>query len=167
MTISKMDNHGTMSGYNYHTRKLKELPCDLCRDAMKEHWKLQRIVRNDEINYLRRLWRKSQALKHNRSAGRRRARNLGVATDYYTDQDVIDLYGTNCHICNDPIDFNAPRQCGKEGWELGLQIDHVYPLSKGGSDTLDNVRPAHGYCNNRKHATVSNLDSPNLPGYQE
>lgn len=149
--------HGTMAGYRWHTRKQNELPCDPCREAMKEHWKNQRVIRNTEINVLRRKWRREQALKHNRSSGRRRARNLGVSVEYYTDQDVIDKYGTDCHICNKPINFDAPRQCGKPGWEYGLQIDHLFPMSKGGADTLDNVRPAHGYCNNIKHATVDFL----------
>ena len=154
MTNHKEPSHGTMSGYNWHTRKQNELPCEACRDAMKNHWKEQRVLRNTEINILRRAWRKEQALKHNRSSGRTRARKLGVDYDYFTDQEVIDTYGTDCHICNKPIDFNAARQCGKPGWEWGLQIDHLHPLSKGGSDTIDNVRPAHGYCNNIKHASV-------------
>jgi 5-methylcytosine-specific restriction endonuclease McrA len=147
-------NHGTLSGYNIHTRKLKEIPCEPCREAMKAHWKLQRQERNSEINVLRRAWRKRQALEHNRSSSRRRARSLGVEVGYYTDQDVIDTYGSDCHICNQPIDFNAPRQCGKDGWEYGLQIDHLMPLSKGGPDTLENARPSHGYCNNKKNASL-------------
>jgi len=35
---------------------------------------------------------------------------------------------------------------------MGLHIDHVMPLSKGGPDTLENVRPAHGSCNVKKQA---------------
>jgi 5-methylcytosine-specific restriction endonuclease McrA len=35
-----------------------------------------------------------------------------------------------------------------------LHIDHVYPLSKGGLDTLENVRPSHGKCNIVKWATL-------------
>jgi 5-methylcytosine-specific restriction endonuclease McrA len=154
-----MDNniHGTLSGYRWHTRKQNELPCEPCRDAMKHHWKTQRTLRNKEINVLRRAWRKAQGLRHDRSYGRSRARGMGVEYGYYTDQEVIDLYGTDCHICNKPINFDAPRQCGKPGWESGLQIDHIHPLSKGGSDTLDNVRPSHGYCNNIKNASVEYL----------
>ena len=46
--------------------------------------------------------------------------------------------------------MNAPRQTGLDGWENGLQIDHLIPISKGGPDTLINVRPTHGLCNLRK-----------------
>jgi 5-methylcytosine-specific restriction endonuclease McrA len=50
--------------------------------------------------------------------------------------------------------MSAPRKVGQDGWEHGLHIDHVYPLSKGGLDTLENVRPAHGKCNIVKWATI-------------
>ena len=73
---------------------------------------------------------------------------------HYSDQQVLETYGTNCHICSLPIDLDAPRKTGDPGWEKGLHIDHVYPLSKGGLDTLENVRPAHGKCNVIKWATV-------------
>jgi 5-methylcytosine-specific restriction endonuclease McrA len=32
----------------------------------------------------------------------------------------------------------------------GLTLDHVIPLSKGGTDTMDNLRPAHWLCNIKK-----------------
>ena len=37
---------------------------------------------------------------------------------------------------------------------MGLTVDHVIPLSKGGSDELENLRPAHWICNNRKSDKV-------------
>ena len=64
----------------------------------------------------------------------------------------MELYGTNCYLCNDPINLQAARRVGKaDGWEQGLHIDHVIPISKGGSDTLDNVRPTHALCNLSKN----------------
>ena len=59
--------------------------------------------------------------------------------------EVVRTYGSNCHICQQPIDPSLPRTS-----KLGLTVDHVIPLSKGGSDTIDNLRPAHWSCNNRK-----------------
>lgn len=82
---------------------------------------------------------------------RRRARILATATEKYTLQEVLDKYGTNCHICNKPIDFLASRVAGKGDWQKGLHLDHVVSLSNGGTDTLDNVKPAHVLCNIRKH----------------
>ena len=60
------------------------------------------------------------------------------------------MYGTCCYLCDKEIDLTAPRQSGAEGWETSLHIDHLVPISKGGSDSLDNVRPTHGQCNLKK-----------------
>jgi 5-methylcytosine-specific restriction endonuclease McrA len=144
--------HGTRSGYDWHRRDQKELPCTECREAEAAYWRRMRIDRKDIIraNNKRRRFNNPGAER----ANRKRALKFGVSTEWYSPQQVLDLYGIDCHICNGPIDLNAPRQCGKPGWEKGLQIDHVMPLSKGGTDTLDNVRPSHGYCNNIKNATI-------------
>jgi 5-methylcytosine-specific restriction endonuclease McrA len=37
-----------------------------------------------------------------------------------------------------------------------LHIDHVIPISKGGTDTLDNVRPSHAKCNLSKGNKIEN-----------
>jgi len=87
-------------------------------------------------------------------ANRRRARKLENGTEDYTEQMVIEAYGTDCHICNQSINLEAPRRVGSEGWELGLHLDHVVPLSKGGDDRIENLRPAHGMCNLKKTDTI-------------
>ena len=148
----KEPEHATRSGYAWHRRDMKEEPCQPCTDAERAYWKHQRLIRKDQINQLRRLSRERRKYTH--QSRRTRARKIGVEYGYYTDQDVLDLYGSVCHICNEDIDLNAPRKCGDAGWEKGLHIDHVYPLSRGGSDTLENVRPSHGRCNVIKWATI-------------
>lgn len=74
----------------------------------------------------------------------------------YSETEVLNLYGNFCHICLEIIDLTAPRTTRSKGWEKGLQFDHVVPLSKGGSDTLRNVRPAHGLCNIEKSGKILN-----------
>jgi hypothetical protein len=80
-------------------------------------------------------------------ARRRRAKKSNNGYTVYTEQEVLELHGISCHICNLPIDLTAPRSTSKPGWEKGLHIDHLIPIAKGGPDTLENVRPAHGLCN--------------------
>ena len=140
--------HGTRSGYDWHRRDKKEDPCLSCQDAERSYWKNQRVIRNEKINTLRREWR------FRTPNARRHFRRNDTLPGNYSDADVLSKYGLDCHICQTPIDLNAPRQVGKIGWEKALHIDHVYPLSKGGLDTLENVRPSHGRCNIVKWATV-------------
>lgn len=47
---------------------------------------------------------------------------------------VLAEYGNICWLCGHPID--------------GLpSADHVIPRSKGGTDDIENLRPAHARCN--------------------
>ena len=101
-----------------------------------------------------RIWFEANREKVNaysRNKARRiKAMRKGIGYEPYTEYQVLELYGTDCHICGKPIDMKAPRRCGLTNWEYGLQIDHVIPLSKEGQDKLKNVRPSHGICNLRK-----------------
>jgi len=72
----------------------------------------------------------------------------GAKVRKYSNQ-VVGRYGTVCWLCGKPIDMLAPRRS-----PLGLSIDHVIPRSKGGSDSIDNLRPSHFRCN------VSRQDKP-------
>ena len=62
----------------------------------------------------------------------------------FTRQDVLDKWGTDCHICKEPIDV------------LDWHMDHVIPLkprdkkTKPGEHSLANVKPSHPKCNLEK-----------------
>ena len=85
---------------------------------------------------------------------RRRHTRYGVLSIPYSKEEVLLKYGTDCHICNQPIDLSISRKPGILGWQKALHLDHVIPMSKGGSDTIDNVKPSHAECNLRKHAKI-------------
>lgn len=82
---------------------------------------------------------------------KRRALKANQKAAFYTTKMVIETYGSLCNICNVEIDLNANRRSGHSGWELGLQIDHLIPISQMGVDTIENVRPTHGLCNSKKN----------------
>ena len=57
---------------------------------------------------------------------------------------VFERDGWICQLCADPVDPYERRR----RWRASL--DHIVPLSKGGSHTYDNVQLAHAGCNSRK-----------------
>jgi len=80
----------------------------------------------------------------------RKRRALKYNSDFvkYTTEDILSLYGTDCHVCKEPIDLEAPRLARPgTNWQLSLHLDHVIPLSKGGNDNPENIRPCHAVCN--------------------
>ena len=93
-------------------------------------------------------------------ARKRKAWKLENGHEPYLEEQVFELYGTDCHICNKPIDLEASRKVGVGEWRLGLHIDHLIPLAKGGSDSLENVRPSHANCNLIKNA--KNMENINV-----
>ena len=151
-------------------------PCRLERNAISRQWKAKnkatvlkakkqyRQENLDKIqNYRRvysvkfrevlleknRAWRKSNPdkyrIQNNSSSRRRRARKLNNGYSPYTLEQVLEEYGAVCYLCELPIDLEIPRSPGSSS--IGLHLDHVVPLSRGGSDSLDNVAPTHARCN--------------------
>ena len=150
--MKKAASCGTRSGYNRHLR-LKEDVCQACRKAQNEYDR-QRFYANPE---LKRTRNKTHVNKEKKRASwrRRYAKLKGAVIERYSEQQVIDLYGKCCHICDLPIDMNASRRSGiGKNWENGLQIDHLIPINMGGADTLENVRPSHVLCNIKKGSRI-------------
>lgn len=56
-----------------------------------------------------------------------------------------------CYICNDKVDFNLD---GNDDYYPS--VDHVIPVSKGGTHTWGNVKLAHRRCNYKKGASYPN-----------
>ena len=99
------------------------------------------------------LWKEKHPEKnreHTRQASRKYiAIKQGLIHEDWTEKQLIDAYGANCYLCNDPIDLSLSRK-GKNS-EYALWPDHVIPRSMGGENTIKNVRPCHAFCNRSKH----------------
>ena len=108
----------------------------------------------DQRRFYSKVRRKNDPEKHAEYDRRARALRAGARSEPYTVHQVIQNFGKKCHLCGEDVDLFAPRKVGADGWERGLHLDHVVPLSYGGSDTIDNIRPAHGMCNLQKGSSV-------------
>lgn len=54
-----------------------------------------------------------------------------------------------CHLCGEEIDYSLPHTD-----PMSFTVDHVTPLARGGTDTLDNSRASHRACNRAKSANL-------------
>ena len=143
-------NCGTYAGYRkHHNQKTK--PCIECLVANRVYSNIRYKKDGPARQAKSRANNLDKIRARERAKSRRRRANQSIP---YNELQVIATYGGNCNICGLAIDFMAPRKCGIPGWENGLHIDHLIPVSKGGPDTLENVRPTHGVCNLNKYANV-------------
>ena len=78
--------------------------------------------------------------------------------DFYNDREIWDAL---CRVERSRVtnrlrfaiyerDGYRCRNCGKTGSEASLEIDHVFPVSKGGKSTPDNLQTLCRECNRRK-----------------
>lgn len=81
------------------------------------------------------------------AAKRRRRRALLANTDseFYTMDEIFKRDNGICHLCNNIVDKAYPPR-----HKMSASIDHVTPISRGGTDTKDNIKLAHYGCNSRK-----------------
>lgn len=94
----------------------------------------------------RRIWReknrdhvnaKSREYEHIRRA---RLESVGGSFSDSEWKSLLELYGNRC-LC-----------CGRI--DVPLCADHVVPIAKGGTNTIDNIQPLCRSCNSRKHTKV-------------
>lgn len=145
---------GTLSGYARHLRE-KSAPCVPCKSANAQRRREYYAANSSKIYEINRRWAAKNPEKVKEYSRRIFAKRKALKQDNghtpYTEAEVLELHGLVCHVCNKDINLDSPRvTSGGDGWELGLQLDHVIPLSKGGSDSIDNIKPIHVLCNMKK-----------------
>lgn len=88
--------------------------------------------------YLRE-WKKRNRAKVNAYQSAREARYKGAPeTEFIDRKEIWERDSGRCHICQRPT------------WEEDFTLDHLIPLSKGGSHTRTNVAIAHRWCNSSR-----------------
>lgn len=58
---------------------------------------------------------------------------------------ILEQFGSVCYLCRKSITIGPASS-----HPLALTIDHVWPVTANGPDTIDNLRPAHRHCNEDK-----------------
>ena len=137
--------------------KYRKENVEYCKDYQVKYWKensaelyeqKKGYIANNKIAHLQRqhIWyeknkndikvrtsqyKKDHPEQYQMYNNRRLASKKTSVVDKFAHQDIIAKYGNKCFYCND----------------LFTHIDHYIPLSKGGSHTLENVRPSCEHCN--------------------
>ena len=143
--------HGTTYSEAHRCRRANKGYCNLCKPVIAAYCKEHHAKHKEVINQRRRIRRKERGYP---DSNKKRAIRFGAIREKYTRGQILERDGSNCHLCGGEINLDAPHIVGEPGWETYPHIDHVIPLSLGGSDTLDNVKIAHAKCNLDKGAKV-------------
>ena len=138
----------------YDKNRRRNTPRALLTPEQKEKKRLKNKEWREKNPERTKQWYKKNPGEASRAVMRRRAKKRSNGYEKYSDKDVIEMYGIVCYLCNKEIDITLSRKVGSERWRESLQIDHVIPVSKGGPDFLNNVRPTHASCNNLKNDTI-------------
>jgi hypothetical protein len=136
------------SEYFHKDRNLKSGLKYACKNCANKAMQKYYSENTEKMKQLYHSWQINNRDKRRAIRRRERAKEAGVLTDNWTDEQLIKAYGTDCYLCNKPIDFNAPKR--GEGSEKSFWPDHLIPMSRGGDNVLANVRPCHRKCNETK-----------------
>lgn len=128
-------------------------PCEHCGEAFVGRNRVQRFcsdacaIGNWKVHNTDRLRELGR-----RHSSRRRARIAATTVEPFTDDDVRLAHGETCYLCSRRVNF-------KLSWPHpdSPSLDHVVPISRGGTHTLDNVAFVHLVCNHRKNARPTTL----------
>jgi 5-methylcytosine-specific restriction endonuclease McrA len=110
--------------------------------SRRKHYELNR----DEVIARSKRWgeddpEKVRQAKANNSRKRRAAKYASPGS--FTAEEFLALcerYGNKCLACGDT--------------EAVLEVDHIVPLTRGGTDVIDNIQPLCGACNKKKFVSV-------------
>jgi hypothetical protein len=146
---NRLDNqHGTTVGDYDRCKRKNKTACAPCK-AVAAKYVRNKFKTDPKYKEADKRWKKANPRK--RAVNNRdRARRNGAKVSYYTREHIFKRDGYDCYLCNRPVDLQANPVQGQPNWELYPHVEHVIPLSKGGDDTLDNVKIAHAICNINK-----------------
>lgn len=123
-------------------RERMQLEPEAVREAARIRMRRWRELNREKSRQQRRDWRKANPEQNREGSRRWRARKNGGSVGPV---DLDALWTGTCGICIEPLDPEL-----KHPDPMSKSIDHILPLSKGGSHSQDNLQWAHLVCNDRK-----------------
>ena len=103
-----------------------------------------------------RMWLKNENITCDPMRGMHKSVNYGNKRkhkirkgDLIIKEEVFDFFNLTCIVCNEGIDKTLEYPD-----KMSATLEHIVPLSKGGTHTWDNVAPSHLLCNGRKGDTT-------------
>jgi 5-methylcytosine-specific restriction endonuclease McrA len=123
--------------------------CKECRKKASMQWKLKNPERDAELRREQQKRAKSWLKPNGRDYVRMRRvsrHTLGLKANRVLFSDVVARDKWVCKICGKPVDKSLAYPD-----PFSPSLDHVVPVSKGGSHTLGNLQLAHLRCNLKKY----------------
>ena len=96
----------------------------------------------EKVRAIRDKWEKDNPEKRRSFNQNRRAVKSRADAEKFLDIEIFDRDGWICGLCGDPIDSLLRHPDPKS-----VSLDHVIPITKGGSHTRDNMQASHLRCN--------------------
>ena len=160
-TTTKAKQNAYSRRYYATHKEQKRLYYETHKDKIKAQHKIYRETHRKEYNTQMKAYRdthkdecrlQSKRYYENhpevtvRSDRKRRALKYGNIHEPYIDRDIFGRDNWICGVCGRKI-----NKCLKYPHPHSKSIDHIIPLSKGGTDAPVNVQGAHLRCNQSKH----------------
>lgn len=148
-TRSRYAGYRQQERYRQIQRNWRENNRERKREQARKDMRKKRLINPEPLRARATRWKQSnpdRVLTINRA---RAARKQNAPGSHTTDQWLyLCMWFGNCCVC-----------CGITD---KLTADHVMPLSRGGSNSIDNLQPLCGLCNSRKHTQTVDYRDPDL-----
>lgn len=115
-------------------------------DKVKDGWARYKLSNPDQ----HRKWSQENPDKIKRYRAKRKAQIRGSTnSELLSLLDIIKIFGLNCYLCG--IETHTYKRDGFDKYDPEQSnLEHMTPLSRGGTHTLDNLRVSCAQCNFRK-----------------